>query len=64
MAAIETRSEDDYVRLLEARALAEYTEWIRRLELERWTTSGRDPDAALRDLIRREGAHTARQIRA
>jgi hypothetical protein len=43
---------------LQAEVLAEHQDWVRRLEQERWTTSDRDPDEALRELIRREGSHT------
>lgn len=51
-------TEADYQQLLQQRALAEYQDWARRLEMERWTTSGQDPDQALRELVRREGVHT------
>lgn len=40
--------------LLEVAALAEYDRWRERLELERWTTSGQDPQVALKELIARE----------
>lgn len=40
--------------VLLAAALEEALVDMRRLELERWTRYQTDPDAALRDLVRRE----------
>lgn len=37
-----------------AAALAEWEAWKARLELERWTTSDRDPQEAIRTLVARE----------
>lgn len=39
---------------LEQAVLDEHAQWVRRLELERWTRYTTDPDQALRDLIARE----------
>ena len=43
----------EQTRINEA-ALAEWEAWKARLELERWTTSNRDPVEAIRTLVARE----------
>ena len=39
---------------VDAAALDEWEAWKARLELERWTTSGQDPQRAIRELVARE----------
>lgn len=48
------RTEAEVEQLNQA-VLVEHAAWMARLETERWSHSGLSPDAALKDLIAREG---------
>lgn len=54
MILLEGETREIAERRLYAEALAEHRQWVRRLEMERWTTSGQDPDLAIANLIARE----------